>query len=78
MTESHPPDFYGVGDACKILRLGPRRVQQLVSSGEIVGEKHYGTWRLASWSVHRYLEEHGPGRPRVSRLDRPPEISEAP
>lgn len=56
-----------------MLGLGARRVQQLVASGEIVGEKHSGAWRLAAWSVHRYLEDHGPSRPRVSRLSRPPD-----
>ncbi len=43
----------------------------------LVGEKRAGSWRLARWPVHRYLEEHGPGRPRVSRLSDAPGRTES-
>ena len=63
-------EYYSTTEAAKVLGVGARRVQQLADAGEIEGERHGRAWRLAKWSVHRYLEEHGPGRPRVTRLDR--------
>ncbi len=68
-------DFYTTEEAAKVLRVSARRVQQLAGK-EIEGEQHGRTWRLSKRSVHRYLEEHGPGRPRVSRLGRGRETSE--
>ena len=63
-------DFYSPEETAKVLGVSLRRVQQLAGEGSIEGERHGRSWRLARWSVHRYLEERGPGRPRVSRLDR--------
>jgi excisionase family DNA binding protein len=62
--------FYSSAEAAKILKLTPRRVQQLADAGELVGEKDGRAWRLARWSVHRYREEHAAERPRVSRAER--------
>ncbi len=70
MTEETGSDFYSTEEVAKVLGVSPRRVQQLAGEGLIEGERHGRVWRLAKWSVHRYLEEHGPGRPRVPRLDR--------
>lgn len=70
MADSDSTDFYSTEETAKVLGVSPRRVQQLAGEGAIEGERHGRSWRLAKWSVHRHLEEHGPGRPRVSRLDR--------
>lgn len=70
MEEQGGQEHYSTTEAAKVLGVGARRVQQLADAGEIEGERHGRAWRLAKWSVHRYLEEHGPGRPRVARLNR--------
>jgi excisionase family DNA binding protein len=71
MSEDSPvQDFYSTEEAAKVLGIGTRRIQQLAGDGLLEGERHGRSWRLARWSVHRYLEEHGPGRPRVSRMGR--------
>lgn len=63
-------ETYSTTETAKILGVGARRIQQLADAGEISGERHGRAWRLAKWSVHQYLEDHGPGRPRVPRPDR--------
>jgi excisionase family DNA binding protein len=77
--EQQGADTWTTEEAARVLRVSRRRVQQLLQSGEIEGERRGGQWFAFQHSVNRYLREHGPGSPRVSGIgrQRPPESSES-
>src|SRR5829696_4716336 len=56
------PDYYGVADAAKILRITQPRVRQLLISGELEGHKTPDSdrWKIPQHAVHARLEQRRP------------------
>ena len=52
-------EFYSVSEAAKVLGLGERRIRQLVSEGEVEGERVGNAWQIFRHSVHSFRDEHG-------------------
>ena len=70
-------EFYTVSEAAKVLGLGERRVRQLVSEGEVEGERVGNVWQIFRHSVHSFRDEHGVReRPRAGS-EWPPEALDA-
>ena len=65
-------DTYSPAEAAKVLRLSKRRIIQLITEGELEGEKDDGgRWRIPQRAVHERMPDRPP---RASQ--RPPEASQ--
>src|SRR5215210_5248172 len=70
-------EFYTVSEAAKVLGLGERRIRQLVSEGEVEGDRVGNAWHIFRHSVHSFRDEHGVReRPRAGS-EWPPEALDA-
>ncbi len=66
-----PEDTYTPAEAAKILRLSKRRVIQLITEGDLEGDKDEdGRWRIPQRAVHARLGDRPP-RSSESREDAP-------
>ena len=65
-------ETYTPAEAAKILRLSKRRVIQLLTAGELEGEKDEdGRWRIPQRAVHDRLGDRPPSSPRSTSSDEP-------
>lgn len=60
-------DLYTTQQAMRVLQRSERRVQQMCDRGELNCWHVEGRWAISKASVHAYLDEHGPGKPRARR-----------
>jgi excisionase family DNA binding protein len=65
------PDYYGVAEAAKVLRITQPRVRQLLLSGELEGHKtpESDRWKIPQHAVHARLEYRRPREAATSPQD---------
>jgi len=70
-------EFYTVSEAAKVLGLGERRIRQLVSEGEVEGERVGNAWKIFRHSIHSFRDQHGVRERLRAGSEWPPEARDA-